>query len=410
MAGSTLIIGAGVVAHVAAHKAAQNNDILGDICIASRTIARCDRIIEGIHRKNNVKDKEKRLYSRTIDALNIPALVSLIQDAGAEIVINAGSPFVNLSVLQACIEAGVAYVDTAVHEEPDQVNIPAPWYANEWKYSDVCQEKGITAILSAGFDPGIVNSYCAYAQKHLFDEIGSIDILDVNAGNHGRFFATNFDPEINLREIAEEVIYWDKGEWQYARGHSIKKLFDFPVVGRQPVYLMGHDEIHSLARFIHCDTIRFWMGFSDHYIRCFEVLNKIGLLSEKPVVLDNGESVVPLKVVKACLPEPNSLAENYTGKTCIGSLVRGRSGGHEKSVFIYNICDHERCYEEVESQAISYTAGLPPVAAAILIAQGIWDVKRMANVEELDPDPFLQRCSTMGLSMEIMEDPGRLSE
>ncbi len=401
---NTLIIGAGGVANVVAHKCAQNNDILGNICLASRTPEKCDAIIDSVHRKNNLKDTGKSLYSRQIDALDIDATAQLIKDTHSDIVINVGSPFINMSVLQACLKTGAAYIDTAIHEDPDKICEAPPWYANyEWKYLDACKDKGLTAILGAGFDPGVVNAYCAYAVKHSFDEIDSIDIMDVNAGDHGKYFATNFDPEINFREFTGQVWTWIDGKWVSKAVHSEKQTHNFPVVGEQTIYLTGHDELHSLSKNIKADNIRFWMGFSDHYINCFNVLKNIGLLSEQPVTTAEGLEVVPLKVVKACLPDPASLAENYTGKTCIGNLVKGKKDGKEKEIFIYNICDHKACYEEVESQAISYTAGVPATAAAILIANGSWDVKHMVNVEELDPDPFIQLLDKMGLSTEITE-------
>ena len=393
-----LIIGAGGVANVVAQKCAQNNDILGDICIASRTLKKCDDIIESIHRKGNLKHLAGRLYSRRLDAMDVDAVASLIGDAGSRIVINVGSPFVNMSVLHACIRTGAAYMDTAIHEDPAKICEPPPWYANyEWKHRDECREKGITAILGVGFDPGVVNAYCSYARKHYFDRIETIDIMDVNAGDHGRYFATNFDAEINFREFTEAVWTWIERQWVRKDVHTEKRSFEFPVVGEQIIYLTGHDELHSLSKNIDADSIRFWMGFSDHYINCFTVLKNTGLLSEQPVRTAEGVQIVPLKVVKACLPDPASLAPDYKGKTCIGNLVKGEKDGRQTEVFIYNVCDHHSCYGEVESQAISYTAGVPPVAAAILIAQGTWDTKTMVNVEELDPDPFLALLGTMGL-------------
>jgi saccharopine dehydrogenase-like NADP-dependent oxidoreductase len=327
----------------------------------------------------------------------------LIKETNSEIVINLAQAYVNMSVLEACIKAGVAYMDTAIHEEPNKVCEDPPWYANyEWKRKDRCKEAGITAVLGAGFDPGVVNAYCAYAVKHLFDKIDTIDILDVNAGSHGKYFATNFDPEINFREF-KKVWTWVDRKWVQEKVHSIKRVYDFPVVGKQTVYLNGHDELHSLSKNIDAKSIRFWMGFSDHYINVFTVLTNLGLTSEKPVKTAEGVEVVPLKVLKALLPDPSSLAPNYTGKTCIGNLIKGKKDGKNKEIFIYNICDHEACYKEVESQAISYTAGVPPVAAAILIAKGEWDVKTMVNVEELNPDPFLELLDVMGLPTEICE-------
>ncbi|MCS7184755.1 MAG: saccharopine dehydrogenase family protein [bacterium] len=402
---NVLIIGAGGVGHVVAHKCAQNNDILGDICIASRRIHKCNTIIESIERKNNIKDKSKNIYSREIDAKNIPALIKLIEETNSQIVINVGISYINMSVLEACIETGAVYMDTAIHEEPDKVCEDPPWYGNyEWKRKDRCLAKGITAILSVGFDPGVVNAYAAYAKKHLFDKITQIDIYDVNAGDHGRYFATNFDPEINFREFTK-VWTWVNGKWVAEQVHKIWQEFDFPEIGVKRVYLSGHDELHSLAvNMKEVPTIRFWMGFSDHYINVFTVLTKLGLLSEKPIKLPDGIEVIPLRVVKAVLPDPLSLAKDYKGKVCIGNLVKGIKNGKEREVFIFNLTDHEYCYKDVEAQAVSYTAGVPPVAAAILVAKGIWDVKKMVNVEELDPDPFLRVLNEIGLPTKIREN------
>jgi saccharopine dehydrogenase-like NADP-dependent oxidoreductase len=400
---NVLIIGAGGVAHVAAHKCAQNNDVLGDICIASRKQSKADAIIESVKRKNSLKDHSKKIFSRALDALDIPATVKLIKETNSSIVINLGVSFINMSVLEACIRAGVVYMDTAIHEEPNKICENPPWYANyEWKRRDKCAKNGVTAILGAGFDPGVVNAYCALALKHYFDKIDTIDILDVNAGSHGKFFATNFDPEINFREFMK-VWTWEDRKWVCKPCHTEKMEYDFPVVGKQTVYLNGHDELHSLSKNIDANSIRFWMGFSDHYINCFNVLKNIGLLSEKPVKTSEGLEVVPLKVVKACLPDPKTLAPNYTGKTCIGNLIKGEKDGAPREVFIYNICDHKACYEETESQAISYTAGVPPVAAAMLVAKGIWDPKTMVNVEELDPDPFIDLLNKIGLPTEVIQ-------
>lgn len=405
---NVLIVGAGGVAHVAAHKCAQNNYILGDICIASRKQEKCDAIIESVEKKKHLKDTSKKLYSRQIDALDIPATKRLIKETNSQIVINLAQSYVNMSLLEACIQTGVAYIDTAIHEEPNKVCEDPPWYANyEWKRKDRCREKGVTAILGAGFDPGVVNAYCAYAAKHYFDSIDTIDILDVNAGSHGKYFATNFDPEINFREF-KKVWTWIDRKWVMEKVHSIKLTYDFPVVGKMPVYLNGHDELHSLSKNINANSIRFWMGFSDHYINVFTVLTKLGLTSEKPIKTAEGVEVVPLKVLKAILPDPLSLAANYTGKTCIGNYIVGKKGKKKKKIFIYNICDHAENYKEVESQAISYTAGVPPVAAAILIAKESWDVKTMVNVEELNPDPFIELLNTMGLPTLVEEHPSAM--
>ena len=404
-----LIVGAGAVSHVTAHKCAQNNDILGNICIASRKQFKCDEIIESIKRKNHIKNTENKICSRQIDALDIPATIKLIKETNSHIVLNLAQSYVNMSLLEACLETGAAYIDTAIHEDPNKVCEDPPWYENyEWKRKDRCKEKGLTAILGAGFDPGVVNAYCALAVKHYFDKIDTIDIMDVNAGNHGKYFATNFDPEINFREF-KKVWTWIDRKWVMEKVHSIKMTYNFPVVGNQPVYLNGHDELHSLSKNIDANSIRFWMGFSDHYINVFSVLTNLGLTSEQPIKTAEGIEVVPLKVLKAILPDPISLAPNYTGKTCIGNFIKGEKNGKLKEVFIYNSCDHALCYAEVESQAISYTAGVPPAAAAILIAKGDWDIKTMVNVEELDPDNFIDLLNKMGLPTVILQNPLPLS-
>jgi saccharopine dehydrogenase-like NADP-dependent oxidoreductase len=401
---NVLIIGAGGVSHAAAHKCAQHNNILGDICIASRKQHKCDAIIESIRKKGNMKNKNGRLYSRQIDAMNIKATIDLIKQTNAEIVINLGQSYINMSVLKACIEAGAAYIDTGAHDEEGSSCSAPPWYAEyEWTLRDICKQKGITAILGAGFDPGVVNAYCAYAAKHHFDTIDVIDILDVNAGDHGKFFATNFDPEINLREFTR-VFAWVDKTWVEEKVHAIKKYYNFPVVGKMPVYLTAHDEISSLPLNIDANTIRFWMGFSDHFINVFSMITSLGMTSVKPVTTAEGLDVVPLKVLKAILPEPHSLASGYTGKTCIGCLVKGKKAGVDKEIFIYNICDHNVCFNEVESQAISYTGAVPAVASALLVAKEIWDPKAMVDVEELDPDPFLMLLDKIGLPTEFTSD------
>lgn len=398
---NVLILGAGGVAHVAAHKCAQNNDILGNICIASRTSEKCESIVHSVYRKGSLKEKTGRLYSHQVDAYDVEALAKLIQDTQSAIVINLGTAYINMFVLEACLKTGATYMDTAIHEDPQKVCENPPWYANyEWKRKNDCKEKGINAILGVGFDPGVVNAYCAYAVKHHFDTINTIDIMDVNAGTHGRYFATNFDPEINFREF-KKVWTWIDRQWVCKSVHEEKITYNFPVTGPQTVYLTGHDELHSLSKNIDANSIRFWMGFSEHYINVFNVLNNLGLLSEKPIRTAEGVEVVPLKVLKALLPDPLSLAPNYTGYTCIGNLIKGEKEGQEKEIFIYNVCDHALCYREVESQAISYTAGVPPVAAAILVAQGIWNPRTMVNVEELNPDPFIKLLDKMGLSTKI---------
>lgn len=403
---NVLIIGAGGVAQVVAHKCAQNNDVLGDIHIASRTKAKCDAIIASVHEKKAMK-QEGVLEAHALDALDIEATKALIKKLGTEIVINVGTAFLNMSVLRACMDTGVAYIDTAIHEEPNKICETPPWYGNyEWKRAAECEEKGITAILGAGFDPGVVNAYARLAKDEYLDKVTDVDIVDINAGSHGKYFATNFDPEINFREFTGVVYSWQGGEWKVNKMFEIGKDYDLPVVGTRRAYLCGHDEVHSLAKNMDGADVRFWMGFGDHYINVFTVLKSIGLLSEQPVKLADGSEVVPLKVVKACLPDPASLAPNYEGKTCIGDYVKGFKDGKEKTVFLYNVADHKEAYSEVGSQGISYTAGVPPVAAAMLVATGEWDVKKMANVEELPPKPFINLLNKIGLPTRIQDENG----
>ena len=282
-----------------------------------------------------------------------------------------------------------------------------PWYANhEWQRRQACKDAGVTAVLGVGFDPGVVNAYARYALDHCLDRVDSIDIIDINAGQHGRYFATNFDPEINFREFTSTVWSWENSTWKANAMFEHRQDWDMPVTGVSTTYLTGHDEIHSLSQNLGVPNIRFWMGFGEHYINVFTVLKNLGLLSEKPVRTARGVEVVPLEVVKAVLPDPASLAPDYTGKTCIGDLVKGVKNGQPEEVLIYNVCDHEVCFGEVGSQAISYTAGVPAVAAALLIANGTWDVAEMVNVEELDPQPFIALMNTMGLVTRIKDRDG----
>jgi saccharopine dehydrogenase-like NADP-dependent oxidoreductase len=400
---NVLIIGAGGVAQVVAHKCAQNNDVLGDLHIASRTLAKCQSIVDSVREKKAMK-AEGVFEAHQLDAFDIEATKALIKKTDAKIVINVGSAFLNMSVMSACIDTGAAYIDTAIHEDPAKVCETPPWYANyEWKRREEAEKAGVTVILGAGFDPGVVNAYAKLAYDDYFDRIDSIDIIDINAGSHGRWFATNFDPEINFREFTGRVWSWQDSKWTENRMFEIGKEWDLPVVGTQKAYMTGHDEVHSISQILKVPNVRFWMGFGDHYINVFTVLNNLGLLSEKPVKTAEGLEVVPLKVVKAVLPDPGSLAPDYTGKTCIGDLVKGVKDGKEREVFIYNVADHKEAYEEVGSQGISYTAGVPAVAAALLVASGEWDVKKMANVEELPPRPFLDLLGKIGLPTRIKE-------
>lgn len=400
---NVLIIGAGGVAQVVAHKVAQWSAEFGDLHIANRTQSKADAIIEGLRDKGH----QMPFTSHALDAMDAGAVEALIRKVDAKIVINVGTAFVNMTVLEGCIRGGAAYIDTAIHEDPSKVCETPPWYGNyEWKRRADVAKAGITAVLGAGFDPGVVNAYARLAEDEYFDKVDSIDIVDINAGSHGRWFATNFDPEINFREFTGTVYSWQQGVWQENRMFEVGREWDLPVVGKRTAYLSGHDEVHSLsARYPQAD-VRFWMGFGEHYINVFTVLQKLGLLSEQPVTLADGSDVVPLKVVKAVLPDPASLAPDYEGKTCIGDLVKGTRDGKPGEVFIYNVADHKEAFQEVGSQGISYTAGVPPVAAAILIARGPWDAKKMANVEDFPARPFLELLGEMGLPTRVIDATG----
>jgi len=402
-----LIIGAGGVAQVVAHKCAMHNDVLGEIHIASRTKDKCDAIAQSVIEKNSFKQPAV-LHTHEVDAMDTQALIQLIENTGIQILINVGSAFVNMTVLEACIETGVAYIDTAIHEDPRKICETPPWYDNyEWKRKQRCADNNVTAILGAGFDPGMVNAYARLGYDMMdAGSVTDIDIIDINAGSHGKYFATNFDPEINFREFTGTVYSWQDSKWQSNKMFEVKRTDDLPVVGVQNSYLSGHDEVHSLSANLDVPNIRFWMGFGEHYINVFTVLQNLGLLSEQPVMTAEGQEVIPLKVVKAVLPDPSSLAPNYTGKTCIGDKVKGKINGVDSEVFIYNISDHEDAYNEVGSQGISYTAGVPPVAAAILVATGEWDAGKMVNVEELDAKPFINLLNEIGLPTRIKDSEG----
>jgi saccharopine dehydrogenase-like NADP-dependent oxidoreductase len=398
---NVLIVGAGGVSQVVAHKCAQHADVLGDIHIASRTVAKARRIVESVRARGALKAPVK-LQAHALDALDVSATTELIRATGAQIVINVGSAFVNMPVLSACLATGAAYIDTAIHEDPRKICETPPWYGNyEWRRREECAKAGVTAVLGAGFDPGVVNAYARLALDEYIDEAESIDIVDINAGSHGRYFATNFDPEINFREFTGVVYSWQEGQWRTNKMFEVGREWDLPVVGKRKAYLTGHDEVHSLSQVLGVPNVRFWMGFGDHYINVFTVLKNLGLLSEQPVRTAEGLEVVPLKVVKAVLPDPASLAPDYEGKTCIGTLVKGTRRGQPAEVFLYNVADHREAYEEVGSQGISYTAGVPAAAAALLIATGEWDVKKMANVEELPARPFLELLGRMGLPSRV---------
>ena len=381
-----LIIGAGGVGGVVAHKCAQVPEVFSEICLASRTRAKCDKI------KSQIK---RPISTAQVDADNVPELVALIKDFQPELVINVALPYQDLTIMDACLETGVHYLDTANYEPIDEARFCYKW---QWDYKERFEKAGLMALLGCGFDPGVTNIFCAYAQKHHFDQIDTIDIIDCNAGDHGLPFATNFNPEINIREVTAPGRFYKNGQWIETPPLSEKRSFDFPEkIGPKDIYLMYHEELESLAINIpKVQQIRFWMTFSQQYLTHLKVLENVGMTRIDPVTYE-GKEIIPLQFLKAVLPEPASLGGRTKGRTCIGCLIRGVRDEQPKNYYIYNICDHEACYEEVQSQAISYTTGVPAMIGAMMMLKGIWKGHGVFNVEELDPDPFMDELNKHGL-------------
>ncbi len=385
-----LIIGAGGVGHgvgqVVAHKCSQVPEVFTDICLASRTPAKCDMIATQL---------QKNIRTARVNADNVPELVSLINDFKPDLVINVALPYQDLHIMDACLETGVDYLDTANYEPPDEARFCYKW---QWDYDQRFKEKGIMALLGSGFDPGVTNVFCAWAEKNHFDEIHEIDIIDCNAGDHGQPFATNFNPEINIREVTAKGRYYDNGAWLETEPLSVSKVFDFPEsIGPRKIYLMYHEELESLTKNIKgIKKARFWMTFSDNYLKHLQVLENVGMTRIDPV-LYNGREIVPLKFLKALLPDPASLGPVTKGKTCIGCMIKGIKGGKEKNYYVYNICDHESCYREVQSQAISYTTGVPAMIGGLLMLTQVWKGQGVFNMEQLDPTPFMEELKQHGL-------------
>ncbi|MFW2486992.1 saccharopine dehydrogenase family protein [Clostridium chromiireducens] len=387
--GKALIIGAGGVASVAIHKCCQNSEVFEEICIASRTLSKCDAI------KASLEGKTKTIiHTAQVDADNVPELVALINKFKPEVVINLALPYQDLTIMDACLETKVHYVDTANYEPLDTAKFEYKW---QWAYREKFEKAGLTALLGSGFDPGVTGVFSAYAQKHYFDEINYIDILDANAGDHGYPFATNFNPEINIREITAPGSYWEEGKWIETEPLEIKKVYDFPEIGPKDMYLLHHEELESLGINIKgIKRIRFWMTFSQKYITHLNVLENVGMTSIEPIEFE-GKQIVPLQFLKAVLPDPASLGPRTKGKTNIGCIFQGKKDGKDKTYYVYNVCDHEECYKEVGSQAISYTTGVPAMIGASLILRGLWKKPGVYNVEEFDPDPFMEELNKWGL-------------
>ncbi len=389
-----LIIGAGGVGGVVTHKCAQHPEVFSEICLASRNQAKCRAIAAQL---------ERPIQTAEVDADDVEALVALIESFQPDVLIHVALPYQDLTIMEACLRTGVPYLDTANYEHPDEAKFE---YKEQWAFQERYAKAGNMATLGCGFDPGMTNIDCAWGQKNLFDEIHRIDILDANGGDHGYPFATNFNPEINIREITANGRYWEEGEWKETAPLAEKRSFDFDGIGEKDLYLLYHEELESLSRNIKgLKRIRFWMTFSEQYITHLKVLENVGMTSIEPIEFE-GREIAPLQFLKAVLPDPASLGPRTKGKTNIGVILDGIKDGKRRKVYIYNICDHEACYREVQSQAISYTTGVPAVTGAMLMLQGLWKGDGVFNVEQLDPDPFMERIGDMGLPWQMVElDP-----
>ncbi len=395
MSPKTLIIGAGGVGNVVAFKCAMNAETFGEITLASRTKAKCDAIAKNVKEKTGVEIKTAR-----VDADHKDEVIDLIRKTEADIVINVALPYQDLTIMDACVATGADYLDTANYEHPDTAKFE---YKEQWARDKAFREAGIMGLLGSGFDPGVTNVFVAYAQKHYFDTIKTIDILDCNAGDHGYPFATNFNPEINIREVNSKGRYWEKGEWKETEPMEIKMVWDYPEVGPKDSYLLYHEEEESLVRNIPgLERIRFWMTFGESYLTHLKVLDNVGLTRIDPIEVD-GCRVIPLHVLKALLPDPATLGPRTKGKTNIGVVVHGLKDGKERTIYIYQVKDHQECYAEVMSQGVSYTTGVPAMIGAKLMLQKVWYEVGVHNMEEFDPDPFMEELNRQGLPWQIKE-------
>lgn len=395
---TVLIIGAGGVGQVVIQKCAQASHVFSNIVLASRTESKCKKIAEGVKEKTGVE-----ITTACIDADNVPALVTLIKQVNPVMVINVALPYQDLTIMDACLEAGVHYLDTANYEPIDTAKFEYKW---QWAYQEKFKEAGLMALLGSGFDPGATNIFTAYLAKHYFDEIHTLDIIDVNGGDHGYPFATNFNPEINIREVTAECRHWENGEFIETPAMSLQQKFDCPDdVGEYDIYRMYHEELESLTK--HYPTLKkaqFWMSFSDNYLKHLEVLGNVGMTSIDAIEFQ-GQKIVPIQFLKALLPEPSTLGPRTVGKTCIGCYVTGIKDGKPKTAYLYNICDHQECYKEVGSQAISYTTGVPTMIGAKMMLEGKWMKPGVWNIEQMDPDVFLEDMTKYGLPWKVIEDP-----
>ena len=395
--GKILIIGCGGVASVAIQKCCQVSEVFTEMCIASRTVSKCEALKEKLEGKTNTK-----ITTAQVDADNVDELIALIEKEKPEVVLNLALPYQDLTIMDACLATKVHYIDTANYEPEDTAKFEYKW---QWAYRERFEEAGITALLGSGFDPGVTSVFSAYALKHYFDEINYIEIMDCNAGDHGYPFATNFNPEINIREVSAKGSYWEDGHWVETEPMEIKREYDFPEVGMKDMYLLHHEEIESLALNIPgIKRIRFFMTFGQSYLTHLKCLENVGMTSIEPIMYE-GKEIIPLQFLKAVLPDPASLGPRTVGKTNIGCIFIGKKDGKEKKLYIYNVCDHQECYKEVGSQAISYTTGVPAMIGAMMIMNGTWNKAGVYNIEEFDPDPFMEALNKYGLPWKISEDP-----
>ena len=411
-----MIIGCGGVASVAIHKCCQNSEVFEEIMIASRTVSKCDALKEKLQPTTKTK-----ITTAQVDADNVDDLVALMESYKPDAVLNVALPYQDLTIMDACLKAGVDYIDTANYEAEDtqdpewrkvyeerckRLGFTAYFdYSWQWAYKERFEQAGLTALLGTGFDPGVTSVFAAYAKKHYFDEIHTIDILDCNGGDHGYPFATNFNPEINLREVSAPGSYMENGKWIEIPAMSIKREYDFPEVGRKDMYLLHHEEIEALGRNMpEVKRIRFFMTFGQSYLTHMKCLENVGMLSTEPVDF-NGQQIVPIQFLKELLPDPASLGPRTIGKTNIGCIFTGIKDGKEKTLYIYNVCDHQECYKEVESQAISYTTGVPAMIGSMLVLNGLWKKPGVFTTDEFDPDPYMEALNQWGLPWVVDENP-----
>ena len=396
----TLVIGAGGVGSVAVHKMAMNPGIFDRITLASRTVSKCEAIADSVRERTG-----RDVTTHAIDADDVDATSRLIEEVRPDLLVNLALPYQDLNLMEACLRTGVPYLDTANYEPPNEARFE---YSHQWAYHDRFREAGLMALLGCGFDPGATSVFATYIRKHVLSRIRTLDILDCNGGDHGQAFATNFNPEINIREVTAPARHFENGRFVESPALSTKQVFDFPEVGERNMYLMYHEELESLARHLpEIERIRFWMTFGDAYLKHLEVLQNVGMTSIEPVMY-GGQEIVPLQFLKAVLPEPAGLGPTTRGKTCIGDIATGEKDGAEKTVYLWQVCDHEEAYRETGNQAVSYTTGVPAMIGAALMLQGTWSGAGVFNVEEMDPDPFMGLMNEHGLPWQMADLPGPL--